>query len=123
DGWRVWVWAGVGAWASPIARWSTSTPAASSARARASTSNADSVPRRAMRSASLMGPLWTAGPWCSVGPGLGVADPLDHVEQGQGGERLGEVVVGAGGQALVAVAVPGLGGQQHDTHRGGVTVA
>ncbi len=40
---------------------------------------------------------------------------LDHVEQGQGGEGLGEVVVGPGGQALVAVAFLGLGGE-HDDH-------
>src|SRR5919108_5199050 len=48
------MWAGVAASGSPISRWTTSTPAASSARALASTSKADSVPSRAMRSASFM---------------------------------------------------------------------
>ena len=45
---------GVAASGSPISRWTTSTPAASSARALASTSNADSVPSLCMRSASSM---------------------------------------------------------------------
>src|SRR5512133_1148747 len=105
------MWAGVAASGSPISRWTTSTPAASRARALASTSNADSVPSRAIRSASLT----AAATSRSVGASLVVADPLDHVEQGQGGERLGEVVVGAGGQPLVAVAFLGLGGE-HDDH-------
>ena len=45
---------GVAASGSPISRWTTSTPAASRARALASTWNADSVPSRVMRSASSM---------------------------------------------------------------------
>src|SRR5512132_2273667 len=117
------MWAGVAASGSPISRWTTSTPAASSARALASTSNADSVPSLPMRSASFMtvyGSRMTIR--CSVGARLVVADPLDHVEQGQGGERLGEVVVGPGGQALVAVALLGLGGQHHDHDVAGVGV-
>src|SRR4029453_2631384 len=112
------MWAGVAASGSPISRWTTSTPAASRARALASTSNADSVPSRAMRSASLMGAA-TPG---SVRARLLVADALDHVEEGEGGEGLGEVVVGPGGQALVAVALLGLGGEHHDHDVAGVGV-
>ena len=75
---------GVSASGSPISRWTTSTPAASSALALASTSNADSVPSLAMRSAS-----FTSGrPSASAGPGLVVPDLLDHVEQGQGEKGL-----------------------------------
>src|SRR5207253_4739295 len=45
------MWVGVSKSGSPISRWMTLRPFASSARARASTSNADSVPRRDMREA------------------------------------------------------------------------
>jgi hypothetical protein len=47
-------WAGVSKSGSPISRWMTSAPVASRARALASTSKADSVPSRPMRSASFM---------------------------------------------------------------------
>src|SRR5438046_9949465 len=45
---------GVAESASPISRWTLFLPSASSLRARASTSNAPSVPSRVMRSANLM---------------------------------------------------------------------
>src|SRR2546427_5541827 len=45
------MWAGVSKSGSPISRWTTVFPWRSSARARASTSNADSVPSRPIRSA------------------------------------------------------------------------
>src|SRR5918998_6516488 len=48
------MWDGVAASGSPISRWTTSTPAASSALALARTSKADSVPSSRMRSASFM---------------------------------------------------------------------
>src|SRR6266852_764392 len=48
------IWAGVSKSGSPISRWSISLPCRSSALARASTSKADSVPSRDMRSATFM---------------------------------------------------------------------
>src|SRR5215470_1860245 len=48
------MWAGVSKSGSPISRWTTSLPCRSSAFARASTSNADSVPSRDIRSATFI---------------------------------------------------------------------
>src|SRR5690242_6313225 len=57
---------GVAKSGSPISRWTTRLPSASSFRARARTSNAPSVPRRDMRSAKRIAVLATnriVGPW------------------------------------------------------------
>src|SRR5580765_2204408 len=56
------MWAGVSKSGSPISRWTISLPCRSSAFARASTSNADSVPSRPMRSATFIACLLVVRP-------------------------------------------------------------
>src|SRR2546430_11807239 len=88
---------GVAKSGSPISRWTTCLPSASSRRARASTSNALSVPRRSMRSANRM-------PMSSMNPTQGAAVDADGLAREVAGLHRAEE--GAGRAQLRRVAQP-----------------
>src|SRR6478735_1438387 len=117
----------VGKSGSPISRWMIFPPASSMARARASTSNADSVPRLVMRPASripVMAPminLWLLAPkvrYARSGSGrqqqrLDAGQTLPEVGLGRGVAGAGQgQPAELGVRVLRADGVGGLGGQE-----------